>query len=160
MSAAAQDEDLLIIARERVVVPRFSQMAASVEIRLDSRRMERRRVPAGISAEERRRRDRRALDVSDQLRAAGWVFIPAAQRGVPPPPVDVAPVSDPVDDERAVRERLGAALLCSACIARASGVPLHRVETVLEQQQRAARIRMLGARCEECRKTTLVYALD
>ena len=160
MSAAVLDEDLLIIARERVVVPRFSQMASSVEIRLDSRRIERRRAPVGISADERRRRDRRALDVSEQLRAAGWVFIPAAQRGVPPPPADVAPASDPAEDERAVRARLGSALLCADCIARACGLPLHRVEHVLEQQQRAARLRILGARCEECRKTTLVYALD
>jgi hypothetical protein len=33
------------------------------------------------------------------------------------------------------------------------------VERVLDGLQRSAEVRVLGARCEECRKTTLVYAL-
>src|SRR5207247_3085145 len=83
-----EDTDLLILGRERVVVPRFGDMGATVEIRMDSRRLERRRVPLSSSSEERRRRDRRALDVSNQLRAVGWVFITAAHRRAVPPTLD------------------------------------------------------------------------
>ena len=39
----AMVEDLLIVARERVVVPRLDGTAARLEIRLESRRTERRR---------------------------------------------------------------------------------------------------------------------
>jgi hypothetical protein len=82
----AHDKDLLIVARQRVaffdVVQRFDR-AADVEIRLDRRRMERRRAPEPGTSEERRRRDRRALDVSEQLRSVGWILIPAAQRSEP-----------------------------------------------------------------------------
>jgi hypothetical protein len=77
------DDDLLIIASERAdffdVVQRFRD-TASVEVRLDRRRGERRRAPQFSTSEERRRHDRRALDVSEQLRTVGWVFIPGAQR--------------------------------------------------------------------------------
>ena len=79
-----QDQDLLIVARDRVgiydVVQRFGDTAASVEIRLDLRRGTRRRALPSSRSEERRRRDRRALDVTDQLRMDGWAFIPAARR--------------------------------------------------------------------------------
>jgi len=78
-----QDRDLLVIARERIglydVVQRLSDFSG-VEIRLDGRRMERRRAQQSSLSDERRQRDRRALEVSDQLRMDGWVFIPAANR--------------------------------------------------------------------------------
>ena len=77
------DDDLLIIASERAdffdVVQRFRD-TASVEVRLDRRRGERRRAPQSPTSEERRRHDRRELDVSEQLRTVGWVFIPGSQR--------------------------------------------------------------------------------
>ena len=82
--APVQNRDLLVIDRERVgiydVVQRFGDSAPRVEIRLDLRRRDRRRVPHGPPTEERRRRDRRALDVSDQLRTDGWAFVPAVHR--------------------------------------------------------------------------------
>lgn len=77
------EKDLLIVARQRLdffdVVQRFDR-ATNLEIRLDGRRMERRRAPEPGASEERRRRDRRALDVSEHLRTAGWILIPGAQR--------------------------------------------------------------------------------
>jgi len=169
MSIAPPDQDLLILARERVVVQGFGGTAASVEIRLDTRRMERRRAPESSASDERRRRDRRALDVSDQLRTVGWVFISAAhRRAIAPvqasPPVgrSTAPVDpgDAGEDDAVIEQRLAGAVLCAPCIATISGIPLHRVERSLERLQSATKLRMLGARCDECRKTTLVYALD
>jgi DNA-binding response OmpR family regulator len=84
MWAPVPDQDLLIIARESVGVPevvqRFGDIGARVEIRVDQRHGERGR-PANFSAGDgRRRRDRRARDVSERLRTAGWVFVPGAQR--------------------------------------------------------------------------------
>jgi hypothetical protein len=81
MWAAVPDQDLLIISRDSVGVPevvqRFGDIGARVEIRVDQRQGE----PANSSAsDERRRRDRRARDVSERLRTAGWVFVPGAQR--------------------------------------------------------------------------------
>ena len=76
--------ELLIIERARAdffnVVQRFPN-AASLEVRLDRRRGQRRRStdPAAAS-HERRRRDRRACDISDQLRTDGWAFVPALER--------------------------------------------------------------------------------
>jgi len=164
-----EDSDLLILGRERVVVPRFGDMAATVEIRLDSRRVERRRVPLSSSSEDRRQRDRRALDVSDQLRAVGWVFIAAAHRRAVPPALDArragtatVPI-DPRDTaqiESMIGRRLVQALLCAPCLARMCILPLDRVERVLDRLQGAGTLRMLGARCEECRKTTIVYTPD
>jgi hypothetical protein len=163
------DPDLLIIARERVVVQRFGEMAANVEIRLDTRRMERRRAPLPGANEERRRRDRRAMDVSNQLRTVGWVFIAAAQRRAVPPEMDApradaapAPIDsgDATQDESSIGQRLAGALLCAPCLARTSGIRLDRVERALERLQGAGALRILGTRCEECRKTTLVYAPD
>jgi hypothetical protein len=159
----APDQDLLILARERVVVQGFGGTAASVEIRLDTRRMERRRAPESAASEERRQRDRRALDVSDQLRTVGWAFISAAhRRAVGPVRKSTAPVdpSDAVKDEAVIERRLAGAVLCAPCIATITGIPLHRVERSLERFQSATKLRMLGARCDECRKTTLVYALE
>jgi len=77
-------EDLLIVARDHIgsaaAMQRFGDIGARVEFRLDQRHGERRRPHAG-SAHERRRRDRRERDVTERLRTAGWVLIPAAQRG-------------------------------------------------------------------------------
>lgn len=163
------DPDLLIIARERVVVQRFGEMAANVEIRLDTRRTERRRAPLPGASEERRRRDRRAMDVSDQLRTAGWAFIAAGQRraaplemdalraGTAPAPIDAG---DAAQDESIIGQRLARALLCAPCLARMCGIRLDRVERALERLQGGGALRILGTRCEECRKTTLVYAPD
>jgi DNA-binding response OmpR family regulator len=79
-----QNRDLLVVARERVgiydVVQRLGDSAPRVEIRLDLRQGDRRRAPRGPTSEERRRRDRRRLDVSDQLRTDGWAFVPAVHR--------------------------------------------------------------------------------
>jgi hypothetical protein len=165
-----EDTDLLIIGRERVVVPRFGDMGSTVEIRMDSRRLERRRVPLSSSSEEdRRRRDRRSLDVSDQLRAVGWVFITAAHRRAVPPALDApregtakAPIGsrDATQDEPIIGRHLAQALLCAPCLARICILPLDRVERVLDRLQGSGNLRMLGARCEECRKTTIVYTPD
>ena len=167
--ATIEDTDLLIIGRERVVVPRFGDMGATVEIRMDSRRLERRRVPLSSSSEDRRRLDRRALDVSDQLRAVGWVFITAAHRRAAPPTVDAPRAGtatarsgsrDAAQDESIIVRRLAQALLCAPCVARMCILPLDRVERVLDRLQGSGSLRMLGARCEECRKTTIVYTPD
>jgi len=164
-----EDTDLLIIGRERVVVPRFGDMGATVEIRMDSRRLERRRAPLSSSSEDRRRRDRRALDVSDQLRAVGWVFITAAHRRAVPPAPDAsragtatAPIGsrDAAQDESMIGRHLDRALLCAPCLARICILPLVRVERALDRLQGSGKLRMQGARCEECRKTTIVYTPD
>jgi len=73
--------DLLIVARQR---PDFYDAALQfraphVEVRLDTRTGERRQA-ASDASEERRRGDRRALDVREQLRTIGWVLVPAADR--------------------------------------------------------------------------------
>ena len=154
------EDDLLILATERVVVQRFAATTASVEIRLDSRRMERRRAADAASSDERRRRDRRAHDVSDQLRTMGWAFIPAAQRRLEARPHEESGASpDFAEDESSIRGRLSGAVLCPRCLARASSIPLYRVERVLDRLQHSGDVRMMGARCEDCRKTELVYTL-
>ena len=163
------DPDLLIIASERVVVQRFDEMSTNVEIRLDSRRMERRRAPLASSGGERRQSDRRTLDVNNQLRAVGWAFIASAQRRAmaSAPDVPLAGTATAVhgskgsaEDESAIVRRLDQAMLCAACLARLCVIPPVRVERVLAHLQGAGNLRMLGARCEECRRTTLVYAPD
>jgi|RhiMetdeSRZDD1v2_1073273.scaffolds.fasta_scaffold697031_2 response regulator RpfG family c-di-GMP phosphodiesterase len=74
-------DDLLIIARDHVgtagIVQRYSDIGARIEVRVDRRGNE---PPEGAAGQERRQRDRRARDVSERLRAAGWVFIPGVQR--------------------------------------------------------------------------------
>lgn len=81
--SSRQARDLLVITRERSglydAVQRLSDFSG-VEIRIDGRRTERRRAPQASPSEERRQRERRSLEVSDQLRTDGWVFIPAADR--------------------------------------------------------------------------------
>jgi hypothetical protein len=71
----------MIVAPNRVadLVDRFPDLTARCEVRLDSRGRQRRAAPA-FHDEERRRRDRRQLDVNARLRMDGWVVIPAAQR--------------------------------------------------------------------------------
>jgi hypothetical protein len=81
-------QDLLVVARDRVgiddVLQHLGDAAANIEIRLDcrrgERRGERRRVSPSQGGLERRRADRRALDVNDQLQMEGWAFIPAIHR--------------------------------------------------------------------------------
>jgi DNA-binding response OmpR family regulator len=81
-------QDLLIIARDRVgisdVLQRFGGRVADVDFRLDlrrgERRQERRHSSRSPRTAERRRTDRRVLDVDDQLRSAGVAFVSAANR--------------------------------------------------------------------------------
>src|SRR5204862_7623618 len=77
-------QDLLIISRERIgiydVMRRFGGSTARVEVRRDLRLEERRRASDAGTPEDRRRRDRRARDVTEQLRADGWAFVAAAER--------------------------------------------------------------------------------
>jgi DNA-binding response OmpR family regulator len=84
MWAPVPDQDLLIIARESLGVPevvqRFGDIGARVEIRVDQRHGEGWRPANSSAGDGRRRRDRRARDVSERLRTAGWVFVPGAQR--------------------------------------------------------------------------------
>jgi hypothetical protein len=76
--------DLVIIAPERAsfrhLIERFSDPDELVEIHLERRRGQRRRAPEASVTEDRRRHDRRSLDVSDSLRTAGFAVIPASQR--------------------------------------------------------------------------------
>ena len=76
--------DLVIISPDRAVfrdmLDRFDDPDEHVEIRLDRRRGERRGDPASSMNRERRGSDRRTFDVSEALRTAGWVVIPATQR--------------------------------------------------------------------------------
>jgi hypothetical protein len=80
--AQGQRRDLVVIGRERSglydLVQRLGELSG-VEVRVDSRWKERRQTREA-RAEERRRGDRRVLDVDDQLRKDGWVFVPAADR--------------------------------------------------------------------------------
>ena len=76
--------DLLIVASagaDFFDVVRHFPHAVSLEVRLDRRHGQRRRFahPAETS-DERRRRDRRARDISDQLSTVGWAFVPASER--------------------------------------------------------------------------------
>ena len=67
---------------------------------------------------------------------------------------------DAAQDESIIGRRLAQALLCAPCLARICILPLDRVERVLDRLQGSGNLRMLGARCEECRKTTIVYTPD
>jgi hypothetical protein len=77
--------DLAIVTPERAafedLLEQLGDTDDRVEIRLDRRRGERRHAEESAASEERRRRqDRRTLDLSEPLRKAGWVLIPAAAR--------------------------------------------------------------------------------
>ena len=79
------DRDLVIVAPVRAafrdLLQRFDNTDEHVEICLDRRRGERRLASDSSASEvQRRRRDRRTFDVSEPLRTAGWVVIPAVQR--------------------------------------------------------------------------------
>ena len=161
----AMVDDLLIVARERVVVPRLDGTAARVEIRLESRRTERRRASDSLANEERRQRDRRAVDVSDQLREFGWVFLSAARRRAIahdsrlPSRRATAPNPDQGtdDDELVIEGGLADTSLCAPCIAMTCNIPFFRVERALEHPKGSTRIRELSARCEGCWKITVVW---
>lgn len=75
--------DLVIIVPELMasqdIVQRLDEIGGHAEIVLDRRRSERRR-PGSTTSAERRRSDRRSLDMSEPLRAVGWARIPADQR--------------------------------------------------------------------------------
>ena len=161
----AMVEDLLIVARERVVVPRLDGTAARLEIRLESRRTERRRASDSLSNEERRQRDRRTVDMGDQLREHGWVFLSAARRRAiahdSQLPSRRATAPDPgqgTNDEPVIEGSLAGTSLCAPCIAMTCNIPFFRVERALEHLKGSTRIRVLSARCEGCWKTTVVYA--
>ena len=82
---SSSQNDLLIIASARTDffdVLRRIPGTTSVEVHLDRRRGQRRQVQDLATTEERRRRDRRLLDVADTLRVVGWAFIPAAERNL------------------------------------------------------------------------------
>lgn len=78
-----QTRDLLIVSRERIDLydDLRTSSPASLEIRVDARVGDRRRVVPGAVADDRRRRDRRALDLSEQLQTLGWAIVPAARAG-------------------------------------------------------------------------------
>jgi hypothetical protein len=70
--------DLIVVAPELVVFEDFLQhldeIGGHAEVILDRRRAERRSSVATAS-EERRRSDRRTLDIAEPLRAAGWALV-------------------------------------------------------------------------------------
>jgi CheY-like chemotaxis protein len=82
--ARVQPLDLLIVALGHpgaaAALRRYGDIGAQIEFREDRRQGERRRPEHPSTSEERRRHDRRERDVSERLLAAGWVFIPAAER--------------------------------------------------------------------------------
>lgn len=86
-SAATNREparDLLIIAAWQTglydLIRRWGIRAPNVDIRLDERRIERRRPPTVPMGDERRRHERRESDLVDHLRRFGWAVVSAAER--------------------------------------------------------------------------------
>jgi hypothetical protein len=77
--------DLMIIARSRVamsdLIDRFPDLTTRYEVRFEQRWHERRSADLA-SDENRRRRDRRRLDVSEMLRRDGWAIVPGARRNL------------------------------------------------------------------------------
>ena len=75
--------DLIVVAPELVVfedvLQRLEEIGGHAEVLLDRRRAERRSSVATAS-EERRRSDRRTLDIAEPLRAAGWALVPGDER--------------------------------------------------------------------------------
>src|SRR5262245_57076249 len=102
-------------------------MAARLEIRLESRRGERRRTSGSFAHGEKRQRDRRAVDESDQLRELGWVFFSAAHRHATPLPSRTATAPEQApgtnDDELVIEGSLASASLCAPCIAMTGNIP-------------------------------------
>jgi len=76
--------DLIVVAPELVafedVIEHIEKIGGHAEVRLDSRRSERRRATSDTS-ENRRRADRRTNDVGESLRSTGWAHVPADERG-------------------------------------------------------------------------------
>jgi hypothetical protein len=76
--------DLIIVAPEleafRDVLQRLEEIGGRAEIVLDRRRGERRRSESTPRDDEHRKGDRRALDITEQIRGGGWVLIRADQR--------------------------------------------------------------------------------
>jgi len=76
--------DLVIIAPERAsfshLMERFEDKDELVEIHLERRRRERRGASESSVNENRRRHERRTLDVSQSLNTDGFAVIPASQR--------------------------------------------------------------------------------
>jgi hypothetical protein len=83
MPMPGDHRDLLIVSRDRVAFYDLTLRSAQpgLEVRLDRRQAQRRRTAVDASSDERRRGDRRAIDVSAGLATAGWVLVPAADRG-------------------------------------------------------------------------------
>ena len=79
--------DLVVVAPELIafqdIMEHIQGIGGHAEILLDRRRAERRQY-ASDASEERRRGERRTLDISTALQALGWAHIPADQR--PPAP--------------------------------------------------------------------------
>ena len=75
--------DLIVVAPELVVfedvLRRLDEIGGHAEVLLDRRRAERRNA-ASTTPAERRRSDRRTLDIDEPLRAAGWALVSADQR--------------------------------------------------------------------------------
>ena len=76
--------DLLILASPYAdffrIVHGFAD-PTTVEARLDRRHgQQRRRSVDRATTHERRRRDRRSRDITDQLHTIGWALVPAAER--------------------------------------------------------------------------------
>jgi DNA-binding response OmpR family regulator len=86
IDARMPEQDLLIVARGRTdsaaILQRFGDIGAQVEFRVDQRYGERRATAPAVDSnvEDRRRSDRRARDVSEQLGRSGWVLIPGVER--------------------------------------------------------------------------------
>ena len=76
--------NLVIVVADRAafrdVLNHFDATDEYVDICLDRRRGERRRAQEAPATDRRRRSDRRSFDVTEPLRTAGWVVIPARQR--------------------------------------------------------------------------------
>ena len=88
MAERRQARDLVIVSRERSELYDLLRRSPSpnVEVRLDQRLGER-RTQFAPAPRQRRRRDRRRLNVSNELRRVGWALVPAGERS---PDADMA----------------------------------------------------------------------
>ena len=71
---------LLIVSRNNSTLysyacSEFEGLGTEIDVVLDRRRGERRRSPAGETEDERRRADRRAYAVEQDLRGIGWALV-------------------------------------------------------------------------------------
>ena len=163
----AAPEDLLIITRERIAfydVAQHFSTTARVEIRLDRRHGERRRAPDASAGGERRRRDRRALHVDDELRRVGWVFVPAAHRGGDPHDAARSPEPEGQMSRGAAAQLVTAALLsgglCLTCLAARTYLPTEHLAALCARRDRhLSLVSRAGAQCSGCGETTEVHSL-